>query len=77
MRKHVLIISIGFLPNIGGLETHLKDLIDELIKKDWRVTVLTYQPLNTPALGKWIEREKNLIVFRLPILRGVFYKLYK
>ena len=77
MRKHVLIISIGFLPNIGGLETHLKDLIDELIKKDWRVTVLTYQPLNTLAIGKWIEREKNLIVFRLPILRGVFYKLYK
>lgn len=77
MRKHVLIISIGFLPNIGGLETHLKDLIDELIKKDWRVTVLTYQPLNTPVLGKWIEKKKNLIVFRLPVLRGVFYKLYK
>lgn len=77
MRKHVLIISIGFLPNIGGLETHLKDLIDELIKKDWRVTVLTYQPLSTPALGKWIEKRKNFIVFRLPIVKGIFYKLYK
>ncbi|QQG40368.1 MAG: glycosyltransferase family 4 protein [Candidatus Levyibacteriota bacterium] len=77
MRNHVLIISIGFLPNIGGLETHLKDLIDELTKKDWIVTVLTYQPLNTPELGKWIEKRKNLIVFRLPIVRGVFYKLYK
>ncbi len=77
MRKHVLIISIGFLPNIGGLETHLKDLIDELIKKDWGVTVLTYQPLNTPILGKWVDRSKNLIIFRLPILRGIFYKLYK
>lgn len=77
MRKHVLIISIGFLPNIGGLETHLKDLIDELIKDNWKVTVLTYQPLNTPVLGKWIERGKNLIVFRLPVLRGIFYKLYK
>lgn len=77
MRKHVLIISIGFLPNIGGLETHLKDLIGELIKDNWRITVLTYQPLNTPVLGKWIERGKNLIVFRLPVLRGIFYKLYK
>ena len=77
MWKHILIIAIGFLPNIGGLETHLKDLIDELTKKDWRVTVLTYQPLNTPALDKWIEKRKNLIVFRLPILRGIFYKLYK
>lgn len=70
-------MSIGFLPNIGGLETHLKDLIDELIKKDWKVTVLTYQPLNTPVIGKWIEKRENLIVFRLPVLRGVFYKLYK
>lgn len=77
MRKHVLIMSIGFLPNIGGLETHLKDLIDELIKAGWRITVLTYQPLNTPAIGKWIEKRENLIVFRLPILRGIFYKLYK
>lgn len=77
MRKHVLIIAIGFLPNIGGLETHLKDLIDELNKKDWEVSVLTYQPLNTPTLGKWIERGKNLIIFRLPVLRGIFYKLYK
>ncbi len=77
MRKHILIISIGFLPNIGGLETHLKDLIDELIKDNWKVMVLTYQPLNTPTLGKWVERSKNLVIFRLPILRGIFYKLYK
>ena len=75
--SHVFILAIGFLPNIGGLETHLKDLIDELLKKDWRVTVLTYQPLNTPALGKWIEEVKNLTIFRLPVLRGLFYKLYK
>lgn len=77
MRKHVLIIAIGFLPNIGGLETHLKDLIDELIKKDWKVTVLTYQPLNTPVLGSWIEKGKNSIIFRLPVLRGGYYKLLK
>lgn len=77
MKNHLLIIAIGFLPNIGGLETHLKDLIDELIKQNWRVTVLTYQPLNTPALGQWIEKEKNLIIFRLPVLRGLFYRLLK
>lgn len=77
MKNHLLIIAIGFLPNIGGLETHLKDLIDQLIKKDWKVTVLTYQPLNTPVLGKWIEKEKNLTIFRLPVLRGGYYKLLK
>lgn len=75
MRKHLLIIAIGFLPNIGGLETHLKDLIDELIKRNWQVKVLTYQPLNTPVLGKWIDKKKNLAIFRLPIFRGMFYRL--
>lgn len=77
MKKHILIIAIGFLPNIGGLETHLKDLIDELIKDKWQVTVLTYQPLNTPVLGKWIEKSDNLLIFRLPVLQGLFYKLLK
>lgn len=77
MKKHILILAIGFLPNIGGLETHLKDLIDELVKRNWETVVLTYQPLNTPTLGKWIEEGKNLTIFRLPVLRGVFYKLLK
>ncbi len=77
MSKNILIISIGFLPNIGGLETHLKDLIDELIKDGWRISVLTYQPLNTPILGQWIEKSKNLVIYRLPVFRGIFYKLYK
>lgn len=75
--KNILILCIGFLPNIGGLETHLKDLIDELIKRGWKVTVLTYQPLNTPAIGSWIEASKNLIIYRMPVVRGIFYKLLK
>src|SRR5258706_11740243 len=75
--KSVLILSIGFLPNIGGLETHLKDLIDELLKDNWKVTMLTYQPLHTPVLGKWIELSDNLTIYRMPSLRGVFYKLLK
>lgn len=75
--KTILILAIGFLPNIGGLETHLKDLIDELIKDNWKVIVLTYQPLHTPVLGKWIEFSKNLRIYRLPSWRGLFYKLLK
>lgn len=77
MKKNILILAIGFLPNIGGLETHLKDLIDELIKEKWKIVVLTYQPLHTPILGKWIEASPSLTVYRLPSLRGVFYKLLK
>lgn len=76
-RRSLLILSIGFLPNIGGLETHLKDLIDELIKKEWQVIVLTYQPLHTPVLGKWVESSSNLRIYRLPSFRGIFYKLLK
>ncbi|MBU0569230.1 glycosyltransferase, partial [Patescibacteria group bacterium] len=73
--KSVLIFSICYLPNIGGVETHLKDLENELVKRDWNVTVLTYQPLNTPTLGKWVEKRKNVVIYRLPIIRGIFYEL--
>ena len=77
MRNFILIIAIGYPPNIGGLETHLKDLTEELVKRNWKVVLLTYQPLHTPTLGKWIEIEKNLTVVRLPIVRGLFYKFLK
>lgn len=77
MNNFIFIVSFAFLPNIGGAETHLKDLIEELVKRDWKVIVLTYQPFNTPTLGKWIETEKNLTIFRLPVLRGFFYKFLK
>lgn len=77
MNKCVFILAIGFLPNIGGLETHLKDLIEELIKRKWQVIVLTYQPLHTPVLGKWVEFSENLTIYRLPSFRGLFYKLLK
>lgn len=77
MNKCVFILAIGFLPNIGGLETHLKDLIEELIKRKWQVVVLTYQPLHTPVLGKWAEFSENLTIYRLPSFRGLFYKLLK
>lgn len=73
--KTILILAIGFLPNIGGLETHLKDLIDELLKNNWKVVVLTYQPLHTSVLGSWVESSKNLRIYRLPSFRGLFYKL--
>lgn len=72
---NILILSLGFLPNIGGLETHLDDLIKELNKRDWQVVVLTYQPLNTPSLGKWVERGEKFVIYRLPSIRGLFYKL--
>ena len=57
MNKNILITSIAFLPNIGGVETHLKDLVSELVKSGWEVSVLTYQPLQTPVNGQWIERQ--------------------
>lgn len=74
MKKNILITSIAFLPNIGGVETHLSDLVEELIRNHWDVTVLTYQPLQTPVRGKWIEKKHNLMIIRLPVIRGWFYK---
>lgn len=75
--KEILIVSIAYLPNIGGVETHIKDLINELLNSNWRVRLLTYQPLQTPKRGLWIEKGKNLFIYRLPMIRGLFYKLVK
>lgn len=74
-KKNILILSIAYLPNTGGVETHLKDLTEVLKKSGWLTTVLTYQPLQNPTRGKWIEKEKKLTIYRLPVIRGLFYKL--
>ncbi|MBI3103865.1 glycosyltransferase family 4 protein [Candidatus Daviesbacteria bacterium] len=71
----VLQISTHFLPNLGGIETHLGDLTKALVKRHWQVFVLAYRPLTTKTDWKIYEMEGNLKVLRIPWIPGFFYKL--
>lgn len=70
----VLILSVHYLPNIGGAETHMSDLKEALLKRKNNVFVLTYQPLQTKASWKIYEKESGYQIFRIPWLVGLFYK---
>lgn len=70
----VLQLTVHYSPNIGGVETHLSDLVKALTDKDFKVIVLTYRPLMTLASWKLFENSKNLTVIRIPYIRGLFYK---
>jgi len=60
----ILIITPFFHPNIGGVETHLTDLVDELSKKN-HVYVHTYSPITTSQVSwKKVEKHPNLEIFR-------------
>jgi len=73
--KGILFLSNSFLPNTGGVETHLYHLCKYLIDKNYRIFVLTYQPLTTKAKGLTIERIKNLQIFRIQWFGcGLFHK---
>ena len=63
--RGVLIISISFSPNVGGVETHLDDLCRYLCKKDYRVFVITYQPITTKIKGLRMEKKDNLEIRRI------------
>lgn len=71
----VLQLTVHLFPNVGGVETHLKDLIDSLIKRDWKVFVLAYQPLSTQTPWKIWENFHHLTILRIPWVRGFFEKL--
>ncbi|OGE42654.1 hypothetical protein A3B45_00425 [Candidatus Daviesbacteria bacterium RIFCSPLOWO2_01_FULL_39_12] len=73
----VLQLTAHFPPNVGGVETHLDDLVKVLIKRGWEVTVLTYQPLTTKVDWKMIEKKRHLLIFRIFWIKGFFYKLVK
>ncbi len=73
----ILQISAHFYPNIGGVETHLIDLVDELLLQQHKLTVLTYRPLMNDVSWKLFESRNNLKIFRIPWIRGLFNKLLK
>lgn len=71
----ILQLTAHFRPNIGGVETHLTDLVNGLTKKGWEVVVLTYKPLTTNSVAKIYERQGLLTIIRIPWFPGLFYEL--
>ncbi len=73
----VLQLTVHFSPNVGGVETHLSDLVKFLVKQNIQVFVLCYQPLSVKVGWKMYEKETALEIFRIPWIAGLFYKLIK
>lgn len=74
----ILILTTPFRPNVGGVETHLDDLIALGLARGFKFTVLTYQPLVTKTSGPIIEKGRGLTICRLPWLRmNLFLRLEK
>lgn len=72
---NILQITPHFRPNIGGVETHINDLVSALVARNNNVFVLTYQPLQTKSSWRLFERTQNEKILRIPWLPGLFYKL--
>lgn len=71
----VFLLTAHYKPNIGGVETHLSDLVNILTKKSFPTFVLTYKPLTTKTSAKIYEKDFHLTVLRIPYFAGLFYKL--
>ena len=71
----ILQLTPHFKPNIGGVETHIDDLVSALSARNNKVFVLTYQPLQTKSYWKIYEASKNEKILRIPWIPGLFYKL--
>jgi len=71
----ILQISAHYYPNLGGVETHLLDLVNGLVKRGHDIFVLTYRPLTTNVSWKVFEHENKKVILRIPYLPGLFYGL--
>ncbi len=71
----VLQLTVHYHPNLGGVETHLLDLVGELLRKNYQVFVLTYRPLSVRAKWTILEKSSLLTVLRIPWLPGLFNRL--
>lgn len=65
MNYDCLIITPFFRPNVGGVETHLDDLVHELDKKNLKTKLLTLMPVTT----KNSNCEKNEVIGNVEIVR--------
>lgn len=75
----ILIVTPFFSPNVGGVETHLDDLVKELDKLNYHVYVQTYSPLTTNNVD-WKTHEKinNIDIYRYKwIGKNIFHKVEK
>jgi glycosyltransferase involved in cell wall biosynthesis len=74
----VLILTTIYGPNVGGVETHLDDLIKVGIQKKHYFNIITYQPLITNVKGKYKELGIGYQVTRVPWPRfNLFLRLEK
>lgn len=69
----ILQLTAHFRPNIGGVETHLDDLVNALLKRNWDVTVLTYRPLTTNTKWMIYESKSGVTIIRIPWAPYFFY----
>jgi glycosyltransferase involved in cell wall biosynthesis len=77
-KKGILILTPFFSPNIGGVESHLDDLVTALDQQGYLVFVQTYSPLTTEkTLSKKEEHIGNSTkIFRHKwIGKNLFHKL--
>ena len=74
---HILHITPFFTPNVGGVETHLTDLMKVLSDTDKKISVITYQPLIGTKRAKKIEKLGNVTVYRVDWLRDLYYATQK
>lgn len=72
----ILLITISFSPNIGGLETYLDDLCGYLTKRKHKIHVISYQPTTTNDRGRVVDKTGCMEVYRIPWFgRGLFHRL--
>lgn len=77
--KNILIITPFYYPNIGGVESHLSDLVTALSNKGYRIFVHTYTPLTTNTKAPLFENPSdNIFIFRYYLPgHGLFHLLEK
>lgn len=71
----ILQISAHYYPNVGGVETHLLDLVSGLNEQSFNVFVLSYRPLTTKTDWKIFEKNNKKTILKIPWIPDLFYNL--
>ncbi len=77
-QKHILLLSPTFPPDVGGVETHMSDIVKAFQKyPSYRVSVSTYKPIVTKNIKTYQKKEiiGNITIYRHWWFKNLFHIL--
>lgn len=74
--KKIIFLTRSYYPNVGGVEKHIYELSKVLVKKGYKITIISEDSLQFP-ITKFDHLVKGVKVIRIPVGENNWFKKFR